>query len=583
MKLKLYFLSFLLFLSFFSNTYANNTYVDSLITLAKNSYKNSSDSCALFTNKALIISKELKYQEGEMHALYQLSKLTFDQGDLAKTLEQAQKSLAIANTLDSYEGKTSILNVIAKVYYRSNEFKKALTFARRSHKLALNQNDSTLIPSFLELISTLKRSLGDTDSAFIFTRRAIKINRVKGNLQSLSYSYNNLGILHYNSNNIDSSLICFQKTLIIRQKLKEYKSLIQSHNNIGYILMKKGEYKNAIKSFNKAINLGRKHKVITYLNLSYDNLTEAYEKNGEDNKALATYRKYTAIKDSITGKKAKIDLLKVEQKTKLKEEKNKAEQLIKEIESAKLYRIMEMILIIILIIVLIITTFVLRTSKRRALETQFEKQKTNAAKAIIDEQEKIREEMAQELHDGVGGSLAGVKMSLSNLQSKNNCPVLLEEIEHLEKTYQEIRNISHNLTPISFQKNSLCITIENYLHRAFPDSEIEVCFQCYPPEEINKLAYNQKVCAYRIIQELATNVQKHALASKVNIHLTRHENLLSIMAEDNGIGFDPETIKHGIGFDNIQKRITLYDGKMEIDSLKGNGTTIIIDIPYKTT
>jgi len=53
------------------------------------------------------------------------------------------------------------------------------------------------------------------------------------------------------------------------------------------------------------------------------------------------------------------------------------------------------------------------------------------------------------------------------------------------------------------------------------------------------------------------------------------------MAEDNGKGFDPKTIKQGIGFNNIQKRITLYDGKIEIDSMKGNGTTIIIDIPYK--
>jgi len=53
------------------------------------------------------------------------------------------------------------------------------------------------------------------------------------------------------------------------------------------------------------------------------------------------------------------------------------------------------------------------------------------------------------------------------------------------------------------------------------------------------------------------------------------------MAEDNGIGFNQKTIKRGIGLNNIKRRVTLYDGKMKIDSKKGNGTTIIIDIPYE--
>lgn len=184
------------------------------------------------------------------------------------------------------------------------------------------------------------------------------------------------------------------------------------------------------------------------------------------------------------------------------------------------------------------------------------------------------------MHDGVGGSLAWLKLSLSNLQAESNCPTLLEEIEHLEKTYQEIRKISHNLTPISFKKNSLPITIENYLNRTFPDLEIGICFQCYPEEELENLTYEQKICVYRIIQELSNNIQKHALATNVNIHLTGHESYLTIMVEDNGRGFDPKKTKYGIGFRNIQKRITLFNGKMEIDSERGNGTTIIIDIPY---
>ena len=81
-------------------------------------------------------------------------------------------------------------------------------------------------------------------------------------------------------------------------------------------------------------------------------------------------------------------------------------------------------------------------------------------------------------------------------------------------------------------------------------------------------------------RQLVTNIQKHAKASNVNISLIGHKDHLTIMAEDNGIGFNT-TDNFGIGFKNIKKRTTLYDGRLEIDSTINKGTTIIIDLPYK--
>ena len=83
-----------------------------------------------------------------------------------------------------------------------------------------------------------------------------------------------------------------------------------------------------------------------------------------------------------------------------------------------------------------------------------------------------------------------------------------------------------------------------------------MCFQCYPKEELANISYDQKISVYRIIQELALNIQKHAFASNVNIHLTGHKSHLTIMAEDNGKGFNPQSQRKGIGLNNIIKRIT---------------------------
>ena len=135
--------------------------------------------------------------------------------------------------------------------------------------------------------------------------------------------------------------------------------------------------------------------------------------------------------------------------------------------------------------------------------------------------------------------------------------------------------------PVYFYTEKFQVTIDNYLNRMFPNLKIGICFQCYPELEISKLNYNKKVYIYRIIQELATNIQKHALASNVNFHLIGHEEQITIMAEDDVIGFDKNKITRGIGLNNIKRRVTIYDGKMKVDTKIGSGTTIIIDIPNK--
>ena len=70
-------------------------------------------------------------------------------------------------------------------------------------------------------------------------------------------------------------------------------------------------------------------------------------------------------------------------------------------------------------------------------------------------------------------------------------------------------------------------------------------------------------------------------STEANIQVIGHKDHMTIIVEDNGIGFEKEKVKNGIGLELVNKRLLLFNGKMEIDSKKGNGTTIIIDIPYE--
>ena len=82
----------------------------------------------------------------------------------------------------------------------------------------------------------------------------------------------------------------------------------------------------------------------------------------------------------------------------------------------------------------------------------------------------------------------------------------------------------------------------------------------------------------RVIQELISNILKHSEATEVNINFNYMDNLLSIMVEDNGVGFNMDQVESGIGLKNISERCKRINADIQFDTGQGNGTTVIIEI-----
>lgn len=549
------------------------TIVDQLNTKAKEYIHIDLDSAFYFTDNAVKKAKKHHYLEGEMEAEFQLGRIYYDQARRTLAMESGLRSLDIAEKLDNYTGKKNALNLIGKIQNHANQLEDGIKTVRRNYNLAKIEGDSIEMALMNHFLGIFKNKMGEQDSAFYFTMQSMNINKKLKTQKALAYNYNSLGIHHYGKRNLDTALFYFRNALKIRTELKLPNQTIEAYNNLGYVFLMEKIADSAIIYFQKCIDVCLEYGKKSNLGIAYKNIAEAYEIAENHEAALAALKKAIPINDSLAGIKQKEQIISAQ--------KAKNEELSILNDLAKKGEQKQLLLIIALLIILVITIIIFQKSKRKSIENIVQIQKTKAAKTLIDEQEKVSDDIAQDLHDGVGGSLACLKLNLSILQDENNCPKLADEINNVDKIYQEIRNISHNLTAVSFKKNSLETTLEQYLDRTFPDLAIGMCFQCYPKQEITSLYYDQKICVYRIIQELASNIQKHAKASNVNVMLTGHGNHLTIIAEDNGIGFDPTMNNKGIGLNNIRKRIALYDGEMQIDSHKGKGTTIIIDIPYK--
>ena len=252
------------------------------------------------------------------------------------------------------------------------------------------------------------------------------------------------------------------------------------------------------------------------------------------------------------------------------------------------------IIFISLILLILSTAIVLYLRQRIKIQKNlsFKKQKIHNQEIVRLEQEKElkriigvlegqdteRNRLAKDIHDGIGGSLAGIKLQLSqeNEVLKNEKINLI--IDKMTNSFNELRSISHNLSDNFLNDKSL----EYLIHQLILDyknrNEFNIDVVIYPDDCLNSLSQTIKKNLYRAIQELLANVSKHANANQVIISFTRHEKTINVILEDNGLGFDNDKEK-GIGLKNTSERISSLNGIIEIESNKGMGTTIVIDIP----
>ena len=206
-------------------------------------------------------------------------------------------------------------------------------------------------------------------------------------------------------------------------------------------------------------------------------------------------------------------------------------------------------------------------------------QELNLIKASIKGQDEERKRIAQELHDSIGGNLAGIKLQVSSIGENSSQWKAINA--QLDDTYQLVRNISHTLIPKKFTQNAFTDLVKDYVSAISINGKLKVNLHTQPEERLNIIDENVQFEIYKIIQELVTNTLKHALASEIAINLNAVENELSLLFEDNGKGFDPSKTKDGLGFQNLKSRVKHLKGALHIDSTENRGTVISITIPLE--
>jgi signal transduction histidine kinase len=216
----------------------------------------------------------------------------------------------------------------------------------------------------------------------------------------------------------------------------------------------------------------------------------------------------------------------------------------------------------------------------RDIEKLLQMQEIKSAYSLIEGQERERKRIAADIHDNVGNLLATLKIFSDLVLNQEHSP----EVKRLnlkigaiaDAVTTEIRKISHSLDSGVVQDFGLKAAIDQLVEAIQNSGKIEMTVHY---DVSRSLSGEWSINIYRIIQELVTNTLKHAHATKARIEISQVNGEISIIFEDNGVGFDTEaTKKHGLGLKNITSRVSHLQGEIKIQS-SSLGSAFIIELP----
>lgn len=201
--------------------------------------------------------------------------------------------------------------------------------------------------------------------------------------------------------------------------------------------------------------------------------------------------------------------------------------------------------------------------------------------AVLTAQEEERRRMAESLHNGIGQLLFAAKLQLSQLTVVPEFATTKREAERLlSEAIQQARTISHELTPIIIAEVGLAKAIRGICQN-FNSPALR--WQCMVHlDEEHSIPELLQVALYRLAQELAQNVMKHAQASYASIEVDTLPGWVVLRVEDNGRGFEVEAKTTGIGLKTLRDRVALLDGIVYLEATPGKGSQVQVRLPLPT-
>lgn len=448
----------------------------------------------------------------------------------------------------------------------------------------------------------LGKSEVNYDSAVYYYTQAESMFMAQGEeVQASDLAYN-ISLLHYDKKNYVESLKKVNEALKVQVDLNNLRSIGRSLRHIGYVYYQINNYDSADHYLRRALKITDENNFLDDGLLVLQQLAELYEARNDYRTSNDFLKEYYKKSSSIYSQEYDQRILELRTQYETASAELDAEQAKSRSLRLEKNRNITIIVAASLLILFSIWLYVIDQKRKNikaiaAKNDQLNKQRIDellqqqeiaSLQGVLEGQEQERKRVAIDLHDRLGGILSMVKLHFSAVEEKlpQDNPEkkkFLTASELLDLAAGEVRSISHNLLSGVLAKFGLLPALKDLTDRINESGEIKLNLIYYNIE--NALNGEQELQIYRIVQELISNILKHSEAHEATIQLIRNddEKKVNLIVEDDGKGFNPNapSLSGGIGLSNLKARVGKLNGSFHIDSGKGVGTSISIDIPIE--
>ena len=540
--------------------------------------------------KALSIRTELGDEAGMGSSLLKIGMMYYQSSELDKALEAELKALIYMRMVANKQGIAYALNNICAVLEDQKNYHNIEKYASESYLLCKQLGDSAGMANACNYIAFGLERANHLQAADQKFNEAFKIFKARKDTLNMSGILNNLGHL-YSKTNQKLTLNYYKKSLsfLLAYSQSDTNAIIGGLANVANQYIIRRDLEKAEAGTRRALFLSRKGNVKKYLSQIYSQLSDIYTQKGQADSAIKyaeafqseVERKFSdemAANFSKLQTQFEIDLRELQKAALVKENEVKAQKLIR-------YQILTGSLLLVFgLLVLVYWLFRNRQKiiQKRRLDEERWAQQESRTKAVIEAEERERQRIARELHDGVGQQLSAARLHLSALEGKFEPTQLKEKIlltnaiSMMDDAVREVRSVAHSMLANALLKQGLTGAIRDFIQKINSGGLIKIELEISGLD--NKLDPTIESMLFRIIQEIMSNIIRHSGANQVTIQLHRQESELVLMVEDNGIGFNPAEISSGAGMQNMRSRVEYINGSLVVDSSPGRGTTVSVEV-----
>lgn len=536
------------------------------------------------TDTLLSLVKGGEYPQWQIKALHQKAAVSIHKGQLTTAGELVNQAIEISVRVRDRFLEARGYQIMGQMAFQGRripEVKKQYRRAIEIYEDLGKEEAAAMLMCSMSRTFVAENTLY-LDSAFAWNNRAKAMaDRFPANLELQYFIWQNEADYFARGGDFKNAGKAFDRAEQVARQMPSGYSLGGLFQVRSYAAFNAGKTEEALQFANESKNIFVEMGDFPMLKKSYQLLEVINESKGDYKNAYLALSEYVDISDSIFTQQSlqQINDLNVKYETSEKERIIAEKDLTLTRKNANMRMLVISLIAIGSILLLSIFLYIQRKKTyQQNLVTLKREQDISLLKALMTGEEKERNRLARELHDGLGGILAAAQMHMSSYKAVGNASDTDNKTKAEELISQaavESRRIAHNLLPETLLRFGLNTALQEYC-RSITESKL-LLVEYQSSGLAARMEQSVELSIYRIVQELINNIVKHAGAKEALVQVQQTGQRLAITVEDDGKGFAPAKT-NGIGLSNINSRISYLNGTIDIQTGQQKGTSVFIEI-----